>query len=151
MKLIQQLLLAAAIITLVSCKGKNALAYNEKMVGIQQELMTKVNAMQADTSGNATAKLISFRDFAKQKRDEIKAAVAPDDAEAFKTAMINDVNGIIDSYDVLIKITEAEGDEAKLEPLREQFSALEKKIAKLDDNVIEEQRKFAKANGIKLR
>jgi hypothetical protein len=151
MKLMQQLLLAAIIITLVSCKGKNALAYNEKMVGIQQELMTKVNAMQADTSGNATAKLIGFRDFAKLKRDEIKAAVAPDDAEAFKTAMLNDVNGIIDSYDVLIKITEAEGDEAKLEPLREQFSALEKKIAKLDDLVIEEQRKFAKANGIQLK
>jgi hypothetical protein len=151
MKLLQQLLLAAVIITMVSCKGKNALAYNEKMVGIQQELMTKVNKMQADTTGDATAKLITFRDFAKQKRDEIKAAPAPDGGEAFKEAMVNDVTGIIESYDVLIKITEAEGDEAKLEPLRESFAVLEKKIAKLDDSVIDEQRKFAKANGIQLK
>lgn len=150
MKLIQQLLLAAVIITLVSCKGKNALAYNEKMVGIQQELLAKVNKMKTDTS-DALGKLTTVRDFAVKKREEIKSAPAPDDAAAFKDAMVNDVTGIIESYEVLIKILNAGEDEAKLAPLREEFAVWEKKIAKLDDNVIEEQRKFAKANGIKLR
>lgn len=146
----QQLLLAAIIITLVSCKGKNALAYNEKMVGIQQELLTKATKMQTDTA-DALTKLTNVQDFAKKKLAEVKAAEAPSGGDAFKNALIADINAIIESYDVLIKITKAGEDETKLAPLREEFAGWQKKLDKLDDAVIEEQRKFAKANGIQLR
>lgn len=152
MKFIKHFLLAVTIIAITaSCNTKNTLEFNEKLVNIQQELLGRVNKMEADTSSNALAKLQAFQSFAKTKRDEAKALQAPEGGEAFKEAMVNDISGVVESYDLLIKITQAEGDEAKLLPLREEFAVWEKKIEKLDENVLEEQRKFAKANRITLK
>ncbi len=154
MKIIKQIIPGLAIILLVSCSQRNALDFNNKLVAIQQELMGKFSTMHTDDTAiniKTVAMLIDVQDFAKQKLDEVKGMQAPKGGEAFKEAMVNDLSGIIDSYSVLIKITEARNDEAKLAPLREDFAVWEKKLETLDDNVLEEQRKFAKANNIMLK
>jgi hypothetical protein len=150
MKQVKGLLLTVIIVSVISCSNKNALAFNEKLVGIQHELMNKVTKMQADTA-DATSKLTTVRDFAKLKQDEVKALQAPGGGEDFKEAMLKDLDGIVQSYNVLIKITQAGNDEIKLAPLREEFAGWEKKIKQLDENVETEQRKFAKASHITLK
>jgi hypothetical protein len=149
MKVLKQFLGLITIISLFSCKAKDAMDFNQKVVGIQKELMQKVNTLKGDTTDGLN-KLISIQDLAKAKRQEIKDLKTPSGGEGFKEAMINDFNGIVDSYDVLIKIKKAEGNESKLEPLREEFATWQTKLEKLDNEVLEKQREFAKANNIRL-
>lgn len=151
MKLLKTILLAAVIVSVVSCKSKNALAFNDKLVGIQHELLDKVNKMQGDTTTDAAAKLKGVQDLARQKLTEIKAMATPEGGEGFKEAMQKDISGIIDTYDILLKIVSAKEDEEKIAPLKEEFNKWQEKLEKLDNEVQEEQRKFAKANNIMLK
>jgi uncharacterized protein (DUF342 family) len=151
MNKLQQLLLGAILVTLVSCNGKSALAFNEKMVSIQGELLKEVEKMDADTSGNATTKLTNVRNFALIKLGEIKATEAPSNGEGFKTAMAASVNGMIESYNLLIKISSAPDDDPSITGLQTEYELWEKKLEKLDEDAEEAQKKFAKANNITLK
>jgi hypothetical protein len=151
MNKLQQLLVGAALLALVSCNGKSALAFNEKMVSIQGELLKQVEKMDADTSGDATTKLTTVRDFALVKLGEIKATEAPSSGEGFKTAMSASVNGMIESYNVLIKISSAPDDDPSITRLQTEYELWEKKLEKLDEEAEEAQKKFAKANNIRLQ
>ena len=65
--------------------------------------MDEVNTMKTDTS-DAITKLTKVKNSAKAKITEFKAVSGPNDGENFIQAMIDDFDGIISSYDVLIKM-----------------------------------------------
>jgi hypothetical protein len=149
MKMKHVLAALLVIVALIGCNTKNAVEFNDKLVGIQKSLMTEVNKMQSDTA-NPEKKLSTIQQLAKDKIVEIKKIEAPKDGEAFKQAMIDDFDGIVNSYDILLKMMKEQGNDEKLRQLQNELAAISDKVDKLDANVITEQKKFASKYNIRL-
>jgi hypothetical protein len=146
LKLIAVLFISAS---LVSCGAKEAKDFNDGLVKIQMNLMNEVNGMKSDTA-DALSKLTKVQNAAKAKIAEAKALPGPKDGDGFRQAMIDDFNGIVGSYEVLINMMKQQGNDEELKKLQDEFSTWEKKIEVLDDKVIEEQKKFVAKYNIRL-
>jgi hypothetical protein len=149
MKLLKLIAVLFTLVTMVSCGAQQAKDFNDKLVGIQTSLMNTVNGMKSDSS-DAITKLTKVQNVAKAKIAEAKALQGPKDGEGFRQAMIDDFDGIVGSYDVLIKMLNQQGDEKALAKLQDEFSVWEKKLELLDDKVMSEQKKFVAKYNIKL-
>lgn len=149
MKIKHGLIALLVVVALIGCNTKNALEFNDKLVGIQKSLMAEVNKMQGDTT-NAEKKLSHIQQLAKDKIAEIKKIEAPKDGEGFKQAMIDDFDGIVSSYDILLKMLKEQGNDEKLQQLQNELAVYTSKVEKLDANVIAEQKKFASKYNIRL-
>ncbi|MBP6432423.1 MAG: hypothetical protein KA319_11720 [Ferruginibacter sp.] len=149
MKIKHVLVALLVVVALVSCNTKNAVEFNDKLVGMQKSLMTEVNKMQGDTT-NPEKKLSTIQQLAKDKITEIKKLEAPKDGEGFKQAMIDDFDGIVSSYDILLKMLKEKGNDEKLQQLQNELVTISSKVEKLDANVIVEQKKFASKYNIRL-
>jgi hypothetical protein len=137
-------------ICFASCDTKEALNLNDKLVGIQSEVVTFAEKHNADS--NATvANYEKIKTFAKQKIDEAKALKGPKDGDAFKQAMVDDLEGLIASYTILIEMTNLkEGEDEKLLTLQNDLDKVNKNIVDLDNKVNVEQRKYANAHNFRL-
>jgi len=142
--------LVALVILLVSCDAKKAQDFNNKIVEAQKGLMSEVNSMKKDTV-DALLKLQHIQDITKAKLKEVVALQSPDGGDAFKQAMQEDFQGIIESYDVLIAMVKQKNNADTLTILQEKFSDWQSKLGDLDKKVIEEQKKFADKYHIKLQ
>ncbi|MGC4100973.1 hypothetical protein [Ferruginibacter sp.] len=141
---------AAVLIMLVSCGAKNAQEFNNKLVGAQRSLMSEVNKAKTD-SMDALAKLKHIQDITKTKLKEINDLKTPEGGEGFKDAMVKDFEGIVDTYDILIKMVEKKDDATEVEALKIKLDEKQVKIEDLDQKVIDEQKKFADKYHIKLQ
>ncbi len=149
MKSLKLIALLITVVTLFSCGASGAKEFNDKLVKIQLNLMNDVNAMKTDTS-DALTKLTKVKNSAKAKILELKAVSGPKDGENFRQAMIDDFDGIVGSYDVLIKMLNAQDNELELAKLQEEFGGWQKKLELLDDKVQSEQKKFVASYNIRL-
>ena len=142
--------LFALVIMLASCGTKEALDFNNKLVEAQKNLVTQINETQKDTV-NAIQKLQHIQDIAKTKLKEISALKEPSDGEAFKQAMEDDFQGLIDSYDVWIQMAKEKGNTDIKTDVQDKLKFWETKITDLDNKVKDEQKKFADKHNIKLQ
>lgn len=149
MKSLKLIALLITVVTLFSCGASGAKEFNDKLVKIQLSLMDEVNAMKTDTLG-ALTKLTKVKNSAKAKITEFKAVSGPKDGENFRQAMIDDFDGIISSYDVLIKMMYAQDNESELAKLQDEFGEWQKKLEVLDEKVLSEQKKFVARYNIRL-
>jgi peptidoglycan hydrolase CwlO-like protein len=149
MKSLKLIAVLFAVILLVSCGAQQAKDFNDKLVGIQMSLMNEVNGMKSDTA-DALGKLTKVQNAAKAKIAEAKALEGPKDGEGFRQAMINDFDGIVGSYGVLINMLKQQGNDEELKKLQDEFDGWQKKIEVLDENVMAEQKKFVAKYNIKL-
>lgn len=137
------------VISLASCNTKDALEFNDKLVGIQKSLTTEIDKMKPD-SVDGLAKLIKIQQLTKTKIAEAKAVKAPENGEPFKQAIIDDFDGIVTTYDILINMLKQEGNETELQKLQGELETWTKKIERLDDNVLVEQKKFADKYNLRI-
>jgi hypothetical protein len=149
MKSLKLIAVLFTLVLLVSCGAQQAKDFNDKLVGIQMSLMNEVNGMKSDTA-DALGKLTKVQNAAKAKIAEAKALEGPKDGEGFRQAMINDFDGIVGSYGVLINMLKQQGNDEELKKLQDEFDGWQKKIELLDENVITEQKKFVAKYNIKL-
>ncbi len=149
MKSLKLIAVLFTLVALVSCGTKDAKDFNDKLVGIQMSLMNEVNNMKSDTA-DALGKLTKVQNAAKAKIAEAKALSGPKDGEAFRQAMINDFDGIVGSYGVLINMLKQQGNDEQLKKLQDEFDGWQKKIEVLDENVMVEQKKFVAKYNIRL-
>jgi hypothetical protein len=149
MKSLKLITVLFTLVLLVSCGAQQAKDFNDKLVGIQMSLMNEVNGMKSDTA-DALGKLTKVQTAAKAKIEEAKALKGPKDGEAFRQAMINDFDGIVGSYGVLINMLKQQGNDEELKKLQDEFDGWQKKIEVLDENVMVEQKKFVAKYNIKL-
>lgn len=137
------------LINFISCNTKDALEFNDKLVGIQKSLTTEIDKMKPD-SVDGMAKLLKVQQLTKTKIAEAKAVKAPENGEAFKQAIIDDFDGIVTTYDILINMLKQEGNETELQKLQDELETWTKKIERLDDNVLVEQKKFADKYNLRI-
>jgi hypothetical protein len=149
MKSLKLIAVLFTLVFLVSCGAQQAKDFNDKLVGIQMSLMNEVNGMKSDTA-DALGKLTKVQNAAKAKIAEAKALEGPKDGEGFRQAMINDFDGIVGSYGVLINMLKQQGNDEELKKLQDEFDGWQKKIEVLDENVMVEQKKFVAKYNIKL-
>ena len=150
MKMIKLIPVIALTVLLASCGAKNAQEFNNKLVTAQKSLMEEVNKMKMDTA-DALIKLQRVQDVTKTKLKEITDLKAPDGGDAFKKAMMNDFQGIIDSYAILIQMVKEKDNADQQAVLKDKLSDWQTKIEVLDRSVIDEQKKFADKYNIKLQ
>lgn len=149
MKTLKLIALLITVVTLFSCGTSGAKEFNDKLVKIQLSLMDEVDAMKTDTL-DALTKLTKVKNSAKAKITEFKAVNGPKDGENFRQAMIDDFDGIISSYDVLIKMMYAQDNESELAKLQDEFGEWQKKLEVLDEKVLSEQKKFVAKYNLRL-
>jgi hypothetical protein len=146
-KIITPLLLFVSTI-FFSCDGAQSRKFNDKLVNLQKEIINKSEEMMKGSNEAENKKKV--RDFVSIKLEELKKINPVKGGEAFKQAMVDDINALLQVYVLAVKI-----DDKNTSPTdaigyqKEQQDWLEK-INTLDNDVMEEQKKFAKEKGFKL-
>ncbi|MBS1509343.1 MAG: hypothetical protein JST86_00765 [Bacteroidetes bacterium] len=133
----------------VSCNSRVALDFNQKLVSLQKEVITKAESMNG-VSRDSVEKWALFNNYLKQRISDMKALKAPEGGDDFKEAMLNDIYGLADAIELKAKIYQNQNNEDGGISLAQQFDSLKTVLKKLDQRVIMEQRKFAKANNFRL-
>lgn len=148
MKRIIAPLLLILSIAFISCDSAQSRKFNDQLVNIQKEIISKSEEMMKGPNEVENKKKV--RDFVTIKLEELKKIKPVKGGEAFKQAMVDDINGLLQVYILAVKIEDTNtsvGDAEKYQ--KEQQEWLEK-INTLDSDVMSEQKKFAKDKGFKL-
>ncbi len=159
MKFIFSLVFVSAIF-LVSCNTKNAVEYNNKIVGIESRL-----AVQMDITENNIGKYFDSSNYdsiaieagkmetlVDQALDEIKKSPAPQikEGENFKNASITYFQFIKNIYTAYKNIGLEKTDEGRQTAYADLMKLVDKKQAVLDD-MQAAQKKYATANGFTVK
>lgn len=148
MKNIFSLLLISII--LVSCGTQDALNFNNKLVAIQNEVIREGTLLKAGGTQDIK-KLEKAKEFVKTKIQEIKDLKGPSDAEAFRNAMVDDLQFVYNIYDLTVKMLDSKTPDDEKQKLAAQILKMDAEADKYDNKMLEEQRKFAKKYNIELR
>ncbi len=150
MKKFLSIVAVLSVFFLSSCNSRQqAVSFNDKLVFIQKAFSREVDIAKL-TVQDEVARYKRIKEISRRKIEEIKAVKAPSDGEAFKMAMIDDIQLVYDIFDVSIKLGDEKLKEDEIKKLEAELDALRAKIDKYDDKVLEEQKKFAKANHFTL-
>jgi hypothetical protein len=148
MKKITILLLSAVTLLLASCDTKKAKDFNDKLVGIQKEIINEAQAIMKGPDQKANK--IKANDFIKQKLAELEKVEPVKGGEAFKSAMVDDIKALSQVYEIAVKLEDASVTPEAATKMQEEQQQLLTKINTYDNEVLEQQRKFAKDKGFKL-
>lgn len=148
MKKITILLLAAVTLMFTSCDSKKAKDFNDKLVTIQKEIINEAQAIMKGPDQKASK--IKANDFIKQKLAELEKVEPVKGGEAFKQAMVDDIKALSQVYEIAVKLEDTNVTPEEATKLEAEQQQLLTKIDKYDNEVLEQQRKFAKSKGFKL-
>lgn len=148
MKKITILLLAAVTLMFSSCDTKKAKDFNDKLVGIQKEIISQAQTIMKGPDQKASK--IKANAFIKEKLAELEKVEPVKGGEAFKQAMIDDIKALSMVYEIAVKLEDPSTSPGDAEKLQEEQQQLLVKINDYDNQVLEQQKKFAKDKGFKL-
>lgn len=149
MKKIKTFLFIATIIIFASCESKNAREFNDKLVNMQKDIVSKVELI-VKAPGEKGERLKTAKSYIDKQLEELKKIPPVKGGEAFKQAMVDDIDGLSKTYTVLVKMTDSTTTAEENTALTNELQQWETKINTLDKDVMDEQRKFAKDKGFKL-
>ena len=131
-----------------SCDAGKSREYNDKLVGIQKDIISNVEAIMKDS--NEVASRSRAKDYIDIRLSALKKIKTVSGADSFKKAMIDDIAALQKVYDIAVRLDKHGiiADEEK--KLTAQQKALLDKIGTYDEKVLDEQRKFAKAKVFRL-
>jgi hypothetical protein len=134
----------------IGCFNKGALDFNDKLVDIQNKLLDDVEKTKMD-SLNPIKYFQALKLKVVFNTSLLNAAKVPEGGENYKNAMYNDFKGLEKFYDLLIKSENPDLSDDQYDDLIAEKDAQQKHLDVLDEIVLEEQKKFAKANNFRLK
>ena len=149
MKKVITLLIIFITMALSSCDSKNAREFNDKLVNMQKDIVGKVESI-IKGSGEKAANIKSAKIYIDKSLEEIKKVEPVKGGEAFKQAMVDDIDGLSKTYAILVKLDEPTITTEEKTTMTNELQQWLTKINTLDKDVMDEQRKFAKEKGFKL-
>lgn len=148
MKKITTLFLLVVTVLFTSCDSKKGRDFNDKLVNIQKDVLEKYQAIMK--GANETENMKKAKDYVDLKVAELKKVESVSGGEAFKQAMIDDIGFLGKISEIGLKLLNPDISETEATALNNEKSEWMNKATKLDNDVIDEQRKFAKDKGFKL-
>lgn len=139
-------LFLAASVFFTSCNSQKAKTFNDKVVKIQKDIVDQSKAIGSSTVENR----IKLNDYIKTKLAELEKIEPVSGGETFKQAMVEDIKALSRVFEIAVKLADPGITPAEQVALTTERQLLITKIDKLDKQVLEEQKKFAKSKGIKL-
>ncbi len=151
---------ALLVTSLVACKSKTAVDFNNKLVAIENSLIGPMTGDEKKASeyykaGNYDSVIViggRLENLLQSKIDEIESIKAPDveQAENFKTSYLKAFKALKEVYTIFKKLGSAKTDEER-QMLTESMQTMFEEKEQATKDMQAAQRIFASANGIKLQ